>query len=99
MAGGADRTAVRVRVSGRVQGVWFRAWTGDRAREIGLDGWVRNRADGTVEALFAGPAAAVARMVEACRDGPPAARVDDVVSEAAGETVAPGSGFVERASE
>ena len=99
MAGEADRTAVRVRVSGRVQGVWFRAWTGDRAREVGLDGWVRNRADGTVEALFTGPAAAVARMVEACRDGPPAARVDDVVSEAAGETVAPGSGFVERASE
>ena len=99
MAGEADRAAVRVRVSGRVQNVWFRAWTGDRARELGLDGWVRNRADGTVEALFAGPAAAVERMVEACRDGPPAARVDDVVSEAAGETVAPGSGFVERASE
>ncbi|MCE2482956.1 MAG: acylphosphatase [Alphaproteobacteria bacterium] len=99
MAGEADRTAVRVRVSGHVQGVWFRAWTGDRAREVGLDGWVRNRADGTVEALFAGPAAAVARMVEACRDGPPAARVEDVVSEAVGETVAPGSGFVERASE
>ena len=95
----AERTTVRVRVSGLVQGVWFRAWTDGRARELGLDGWVRNRADGTVEALFAGPPAAVARMVAVCHEGPPAARVEKVVSEAVRETVARGSGFATRATE
>ena len=96
---GSGRRSVRVRISGRVQGVWFRAWTGNRARELGLDGWVRNRGDGTVEALFAGPAAAVARMVAACREGPRAARVENVASEAAPDSVAPGSGFAIRDSE
>ena len=74
---GADDTpkAVRVRVSGRVQGVWYRGWTVERATALGLAGWVRNRADGTVEALFSGAAAAVDTMVEECRRGPPAARV------------------------
>ena len=73
----ADATtkAVRVRVSGRVQGVWFRGWTVERAVALGLSGWVRNRVDGTVEALFSGEAAAVDAMVEECRRGPPAARV------------------------
>jgi acylphosphatase len=67
--------AVRVVVHGRVQGVWFRGWTVDQARARGLDGWVRNRRDGTVEALFSGEDAAVEAMVAACRTGPPAARV------------------------
>lgn len=76
-----DRKAVRVRIQGKVQGVWYRGWTVDRAGSLGLTGWVRNRSDGTVEALFAGPADAVDRMLEDCRRGPPSAIVRDVVSE------------------
>lgn len=71
-------TTVRVRIAGRVQGVWFRAWTGERARALGLAGWVRNRRDGSVEALFSGSADRVEEMLAACRDGPPAAHVDTV---------------------
>ncbi|MGH6662482.1 MAG: acylphosphatase [Rhodospirillales bacterium] len=70
--------AVRVVIEGRVQGVWFRGWTIDEAQRRGLRGWVRNRRDGSVEALFAGEAAQVDDMVRACRRGPPAARVDTV---------------------
>ncbi|MBM3539955.1 MAG: acylphosphatase [Alphaproteobacteria bacterium] len=71
-------TAVRVVVRGRVQGVWYRGWAVDQASSCGLRGWVRNRRDGTVEALFAGPVDRVEAMIEACRSGPPAARVDAV---------------------
>lgn len=78
----ARRSAVQVRIRGRVQGVWFRAWTVEQATALGLDGWVRNRSDGSVEALFAGPADRVAEMVRRCRNGPPQARVDDVVETA-----------------
>ncbi len=70
--------AVRVVVSGRVQGVWYRGWTADEAGRRGLRGWVRNRRDGTVEAMFAGPQDQVRAMIAACREGPPAARVADV---------------------
>lgn len=74
--GGADdRRTVHVLIKGRVQGVWFRAWTEKTATELGLDGWVRNRRDGDVEAIFSGPAEAVDRMLEAAKDGPPLARV------------------------
>lgn len=73
-----DRVAVRVVVRGRVQGVWYRAWTRQTAQELGLSGWVRNRHDGSVEALFAGPTADVEAMIAHCHDGPPAARVDAV---------------------
>ncbi len=72
--------AVRLRISGRVQGVFFRAWTREQAHRLGLCGWVRNRRDGTVEALIAGPAAAVGRMVALCHEGPPQARVAHVES-------------------
>ena len=65
-----------VTIRGRVQGVGYRAWVEYQARAIGLEGWVRNRSDGSVEALFAGPGRAVADMVALCRHGPPAARVD-----------------------
>ncbi len=68
--------AVRVIVRGRVQGVAYRAWTIDRALELALRGWVRNRMDRSVEALFIGGADAVNAMVELCRRGPPLARVD-----------------------
>ena len=59
-----------VTIRGRVQGVGFRAWTELTALERGLEGWVRNRRDGSVEALFVGSADAVAAMVAACRHGP-----------------------------
>jgi acylphosphatase len=73
----ATADAIRhVIARGRVQGVGFRAWTEYTALEHGLQGWVRNRRDGAVEAVFAGPAATVAAMVEACRHGPRGARVD-----------------------
>jgi acylphosphatase len=72
------RSSVHVVISGRVQGVWFRGWIIEEARVHGLDGWVRNRDDGNVEALFSGPAQAVEAMVQACWRGPPAARVADV---------------------
>jgi acylphosphatase len=81
--------AVRVTFEGRVQGVWFRAWTTEQAVARGLNGWVRNRADGTVEALFAGPTDVVEDMIAACRQGPPAAQVTSVTTEPAenpGET-------------
>lgn len=78
---GQDRKAVRAVIKGRVQGVWYRAWTVETAGRFGLSGWVRNRSDGTVEALFAGAAHAVDRMLEACREGPPAAVVHDILVE------------------
>ena len=93
MPSDTGRTAIRVRISGRVQGVWFRAWTRNQAVNLELDGWVRNRSDGTVEALFAGPQRAVERMVAACREGPPAASVVEVITGPTSETVESGSGF------
>lgn len=76
-----ERIAVRVVISGRVQGVWYRGWTVERARAAGLCGWVRNRKDGTVEAVFAGPPKAVEAMIAECRDGPPLAKVDAIARE------------------
>jgi acylphosphatase len=74
--------AVRLRISGRVQGVGYRTWALQTARRLDLRGWVRNRADGTVEALVVGGEPAVAAMIEACRRGPRTAAVEDVaVSE------------------
>ena len=75
---GTDRRAVRLRIRGRVQGVWFRGWTVDLATELGLDGWVRNRRDGSVEAIAAGPADAISRFIEACHEGPSMAWVASV---------------------
>jgi acylphosphatase len=72
----------RVTIRGRVQGVGYRAWVEHRARAHGLEGWVRNRRDGSVEALFAGPSAVVADMVSSCRRGPSSARVVAVEEEA-----------------
>lgn len=69
------RKSEHVRIEGRVQGVWYRAWTARNAEELGLDGWVRNLDDGSVEAVFAGPAGDVDAMIGRCRQGPPAARV------------------------
>jgi acylphosphatase len=69
-------------IRGRVQGVGYRAWVECQARGRGLKGWVRNRRDGSVEALFAGHSAVVAEMAAACRRGPSSARVDAVTEEA-----------------
>ncbi|RMD83113.1 MAG: acylphosphatase [Candidatus Dadabacteria bacterium] len=68
-------------VSGRVQGVWYRGSMADRAASLGVAGWVRNLPDGRVEAVIEGPPEEVAKLVEWCRQGPPAARVEDVVVE------------------
>lgn len=76
---------VRVVVHGLVQGVWFRESCRQRASGLGVSGWVRNRADGTVEVLVAGRESAVAQLVAWCREGPPRAEVTgvDVVEEPA----------------
>jgi acylphosphatase len=68
----------QVVVRGRVQGVFFRDETRRRARSLGVSGWVTNRRDGAVEAVFEGPGDAVESMVQWCRRGPSGARVDDV---------------------
>ena len=82
-------TRVRVRISGRVQGVFFRAEARSRAESLGLAGWARNAADGSVEAVFEGDEARVRSMVDWCRRGPSSARVDNVeveTEEPTGET-------------
>ncbi len=73
-----SRRTVHLLITGHVQGVYFRAWTAALAQTLRLDGWVRNRRDGSVEALFQGTADAVESMIGHCRKGPPDARVDTV---------------------
>jgi acylphosphatase len=73
---------IRIIVSGRVQGVGFRAWALRRALELGLRGWVRNCRDGSVEVEAAGPLPALRRLRELMADGPPFAHVLDVQEEA-----------------
>jgi acylphosphatase len=70
--------AARLRITGQVQGVGYRVWAVRTASRLGLRGWVRNRADGSVEALVIGDEASVAAIIEACRRGPRAATVADV---------------------
>ncbi len=76
-----DRTRAHVFVSGRVQGVSYRASTRDDAREAGVDGWVKNRDDGRVEAVFEGEEDAVEELLEWCHTGSSAAEVNDVETE------------------
>jgi acylphosphatase len=85
-----ERT-VRLRIAGAVQGVGYRYWTERTAHDLGLSGWVRNRRDGTVEAVVSGPAERVDRMIERCREGPRAARVTSIDVEE--EPATPSSGF------
>ncbi|OYY37679.1 MAG: acylphosphatase [Rhodospirillales bacterium 24-66-33] len=82
----------RLAITGRVQGVGYRDWAMATAQRLGLSGWVRNRADGSVEALVVGDDDAVGRMIEACRRGPTLARVDAVDVEPVDLDVLP-SGF------
>ncbi len=70
--------AIKARITGRVQGVWFRGWVREEARRLGLTGWVRNQPDGSVAALFLGQRSAVMAMLALCQQGPPQARVDGV---------------------
>ena len=70
--------AVRLIIEGRVQGVWFRNWAVEEAANLNLDGWVRNRADGSVEALLVGPEGQVDQMIRHCHQGPKLARVKKV---------------------
>jgi acylphosphatase len=72
------RTRTRVRITGRVQGVWFRGATEAEAQKLGVAGWVRNCSDGSVEALIEGEPGAVRALTAWCRKGPPGARVTDV---------------------
>lgn len=73
-----EPSCYRLLISGRVQGVSYRASAISQAQRIGIDGWVRNRGDGTVEALVAGRQEAIEAFIDWCRSGPPAARVDRV---------------------
>ena len=70
--------ARHVMITGRVQGVFFRAWAQGHARELGVSGWIRNCADGSVEAHLEGDENAVDRMIDRMRSGPSNARVEDV---------------------
>ena len=72
------RRTIQVGIEGRVQGVGFRAFIEMNAHELGLDGWVRNRRDGSVEAVFQGASDVVANMLQRCQEGPPASRVTRV---------------------
>lgn len=86
--------ARHVRVTGRVQGVFFRAWTAEQAVALGVSGWVRNCPDGSVEGHLEGPDRAVATLIERLHDGPPAAEVSRVsVSKAGAESA---TGFAVR---
>ncbi|HUZ72129.1 MAG TPA: acylphosphatase [Stellaceae bacterium] len=77
--------AVRVIVEGQVQGVGFRAWTVREARRHGLRGWVRNRRDGSVEAMLIGASESVTKVIEACGRGPRLAQVTRVTCEDASD--------------
>ena len=84
--------AERLVVSGLVQGVWYRAWTVETATRLGLRGWVRNRTDGSVEALVIGSRSAVDQMAERCLEGPPKARVTGVECSPAADDGSEGFG-------
>jgi acylphosphatase len=75
----------RLMIRGVVQKIGFRAWTERKALKLGLYGWVRNRLDGSVEVVVAGPSPRVTELIEQCRSGPPLARVDSIAVEEASE--------------
>ncbi|KAJ4971241.1 hypothetical protein NE237_004340 [Protea cynaroides] len=87
---------VRVVIKGRVQGVFYRNWTVENASELGLKGWVRNRRDGSVEALFSGNPDSLQEMEQRCRRGPPDAMVTSLQVFPSDEH--PGPGFERRAT-
>ena len=86
----SDALSYRLVISGRVQGVWYRESMRQEALRLGVDGWVKNRTDGTVEAVICGPSAQVEALLAWTRTGPPLARVSDVRCVAYDGNVAPG---------
>ena len=90
MSQGTGQRSVGVKIEGKVQGVCYRAWTAEMAGKLGLDGTVRNCADGSVEAVFSGPSGEVKKMLLLCLKGPPAARVRSVSIISQGMSVEPG---------
>ncbi|MGB0683013.1 MAG: acylphosphatase [Magnetovibrionaceae bacterium] len=89
--GGAGETVTRrLIIRGRVQGVWYRAWTVTQAEGLGLNGWVRNLSDGSVEALASGPEAAVEELIRRCWEGPTFAKVSSIDTEFADPPDEPG---------
>lgn len=82
--------AVRLRIHGRVQGVWYRGWLVEAALAQAVDGWVRNRPDGTVEAVLDGEPEAVRAVIERCREGPKLARVTRIDEVPCSEQPRPG---------
>jgi acylphosphatase len=91
-----ERRTVAVRIEGRVQGVFYRAWTAQTARALELDGTVRNMDDGSVEATFSGSPKAVEEMLRRCADGPKNARVSNVTVTQEGGSVASGFRVIDR---
>lgn len=92
----SDTCIVHLLIRGRVQGVGFRAWAQHQGQLRGLSGWVRNRSDGSVEAVVCGPQAEVAQMVAVCRQGPRGSVVSDVAESPGTPALlarAPGEGF------
>ena len=85
-----NHISIRVRIVGKVQGVFFRAWTYQRATSLGLSGWVRNRLDGSVETVFSGPEKLVNEMLESCWLGSISSQVLSVTNE---RCKTPKSGF------
>ncbi|WP_421723564.1 acylphosphatase [Bauldia sp.] len=85
-----ERRTIRIIVHGRVQGVGYRAWLAKRAARFGLNGWVRNRSDGTVEAVLSGPAPDVDNAIAASRQGPRAADVSRIETDTYDEVVTDG---------
>ncbi len=86
MTGMTKSRSVQVKITGNVQGCAYRDWTEKNAEMLGLAGWVRNRCDGSVEAMFAGPDSSVDEMISRCKEGPKLAQVAqvDVVKEDCG---------------
>ena len=84
----------KLRIHGLVQGVFYRGWSQETARALGISGWARNRADGTVEMLVHGDEEKVRQFIERCREGPPAARVARIDVEETAEV--PPKGFETR---
>ena len=81
---------VNLRITGKVQGVWYRAWTREAAENLGLNGWVRNRMDGSVEALVQGEEDSISQLIEKCWEGPTAARVKNITSTEVTEKIEQG---------
>ena len=76
------RVGKSIRISGHVQGVFFRAWSAEQARDLGVTGWIRNCPDGSVEAHLSGEEQAVAALIDRMRRGPPGAQVANLFEEA-----------------